>query len=266
MRATWLADVLRSAGLHVVEVDGWKSRGKEMRAIHGVVWHHTATGTSWTDQRVTDLLRDGRTDLAGPLSQLGLARDGTFYVVAAGRSNHNGYGTWDNDSLGIEAYNAGDGRDPWPAAQVDAYVRGTAAILTRLGLPASKALGHRETDPRRKVDPRGLDMAEMRRRVAAVMAAPAPTPTPPPPKDGFLMALTDDQQRRVYDLLEAADLRLTALDQRLARVEAALNTDGNDHGKPPYPPRIVQSLARVESRLSELRGIVTDLASAAPKS
>lgn len=29
MRLTWLADVLRAAGVQVVEVDGWRTRGRE---------------------------------------------------------------------------------------------------------------------------------------------------------------------------------------------------------------------------------------------
>src|SRR5690606_11664261 len=115
----------------------------------GVVCHHTATSSAWQDGHVAALLRDGRRDLAGPLSQLGLERDGTFVVIAAGRANHNGYGTWGNDSIGIEAYNSGLG-EPWPAVQLDAYQRGVAAILAHLGLDVSCCKAHRETDPKRK--------------------------------------------------------------------------------------------------------------------
>jgi len=62
------------------------------------------------------ILRDGRRDLPGPLAQLGLRRDGTFVTVAGGRANHNGYGRWGNNSIGVEAYNDGVG-EPWPTAQ-----------------------------------------------------------------------------------------------------------------------------------------------------
>lgn len=165
---SWVADVLRSAGLKVVELDGWRTRGRTF-VPKGIVWHHTATSVKASDSNVDRLLRDGRPDLAGPLSQLGLRRDGTFVVVAAGRANHNGYGTWGNDSIGIEAYNDGVG-EPWPLAQVDAYVRGTAAICRFLGWGADRVKAHRETDPRRKIDPAGLDMDEMRRRVTAALA------------------------------------------------------------------------------------------------
>lgn len=165
MRVPWLADVLRGAGLDVYELPGWYGRGKELAPPQGVIWHHTATSTRWADGHVAALLRDGRRDLAGPLAQLGLERDGTFVTIADGRANHNGYGTWGNASIGIEAYNDGVG-EPWPDVQVDAYVRGTRAILGHMGLPASRTLGHKESDPRRKIDPAGLDMDEMRRRIA----------------------------------------------------------------------------------------------------
>src|SRR5580700_4344959 len=55
----------------------------------------------------------------GPLAQLGLGRDGTFYVVAAGRCNQAGQGSWqgvttgNSSFIGIEAENTGlsDGFD-----------------------------------------------------------------------------------------------------------------------------------------------------------
>lgn len=164
MRLLWLADVLRAAGLTVEETDGWKTRGKDLHAVDGIVWHHTATGPGTSDANVTRLLINGRSDLRGPLAQLGLNRAGTFIVVTSGKANHNGYGLWGNDAIGIEAYNDGVG-EPWPDAQVDAYVRGTRAIIDHLNLPISQVKGHKETDPNRKVDPRGLDMNEMRTRI-----------------------------------------------------------------------------------------------------
>lgn len=147
-----------------------------MAAIKGVVAHHTATGPNWSDGHVAALLRDGRRDLKGPLSQLGLERDGTFVVVATGKANHNGYGEWGNDSIGIEAYNSGVG-EPWPMVQLDAYVRGSAAILRHLRLDSSRVKGHRETDPGRKIDPAGIDMDRFRRAVQDQLNGP-PAPAP----------------------------------------------------------------------------------------
>jgi hypothetical protein len=192
----WLADVLRAEGLHVYEVPGWKTRQTRPGfAPVGVVWHHTATGTNWSNQNVRQLLTAGRSDLSGPLSQLGLERDGTFVVIAAGRCNHNGFGQWGNDSVGIEAYNDGKG-EPWPAVQVDAYVRGTAAICRRSGWDQTRVLGHKETDPDRKVDPAGLDMDAMRRRVAAALR---------PESKGLFMHLTEAEEREILTHLRHLD-------------------------------------------------------------
>lgn len=166
----WLPTVLRDAGLEVDVLPGWSQRGSRGRGVvpRGIVCHHTVTGTNWPDHRVDHLLRDGHSTLAGPLSQLGLRRDGSFIVVAAGRCNHNGYGTWGNDTIGIEAYNDGKG-EPWGDAQMDAYVRGVAALCRHLGWGTDRVLGHKETDPKRKTDPT-FDMHAFRARVDALLS------------------------------------------------------------------------------------------------
>jgi hypothetical protein len=174
VRATWLADAFRTAGLDVYEMPGWLTR--ESRAgfdPRGVICHHTATSAAWSDAAVAALLRDGRRDLAGPLSQMGLERDGTVVLVAAGRANHNGFGTWGNDSYGIEAYNDGKG-EPWPPAQLAAYRLMVKVICEHHGWGPSQVLGHLESDPVRKIDPVGIDMDSFRR--AVFVKAPQPQP------------------------------------------------------------------------------------------
>lgn len=182
MRLLWLPDVLADAGCRVVEHPGWQGRGRDLDTVKGLVWHHTASSPKSSDATVEQLLTVGRPDLTGPLCQLGLRRDGTFVVITDGRANHNGYGQWGNDSIGIEAYNNGIG-EPWPAVQLDAWVRGSAAILRHLSLDATVMLGHRETDPKRKIDPTGIDMNNARQLVAALITTPpepAPEPIPEP--------------------------------------------------------------------------------------
>ncbi|HEX2578680.1 MAG TPA: N-acetylmuramoyl-L-alanine amidase [Aquihabitans sp.] len=180
MRALWLPGVLRDAGLTVVEHAGWRTRGSELRAIHGVVCHHTATSARTSDSAVARLLIVGRADLKGPLCQLGLRRSGVFDVITSGRGSHNGFGRWGNDSIGIEAYNDGVG-EPWRPVQVDAYQRGCAAICRHLRLSASFVQGHKETDPRRKIDPAGIDMHAFRARVTDLLK-PTPPPAAVPPR------------------------------------------------------------------------------------
>ena len=162
--ATWLPDVLRDAGVDVYVMPGAETRGSRGRGfdLDAIIWHHTATGLNWQDGHVAFLLRDGRADLSGPLAQVGIERDGTWVIVALGRANHNGYGLHGNSALGLEFYNSGVG-ESWPMAQVESGVRGTAAVRNHVGMVP--VLGHKESDPGRKVDPFGLNMNTIRQRI-----------------------------------------------------------------------------------------------------
>lgn len=170
MRVTWLPETLRAAGLQVEEVDGWRGRGQELVRVDAVVCHATITGNHVPDRNVAGILVHGRPDLTGPLAQLGLDRSGRWWMVADGRCNHNGYGTYGNRTIGIEAFN--DGVEPWSAIQVDAWQLGVAAICSHANLPVSRVLAHRETDPKRKQDPKGIDMDAFRAAVEHDMHQP----------------------------------------------------------------------------------------------
>jgi N-acetyl-anhydromuramyl-L-alanine amidase AmpD len=191
----WLADVLRSEGVEVVEYPGWRTRGHgDFRDIRGVMVHHTGS-----DQASAASIAIGRPDLPGPLSALHIGRDGTVTVVAAGVAWHAGVGMYpwlptnmgNWHTIGIECANSGTGataphRENWPDAQYTALVRCCAAINRRLGLNADRTIGHKEYAGRSqgKWDPGAIDMYQLRRdvqdRIGAV-ADPAPTPTPRPP-------------------------------------------------------------------------------------
>lgn len=176
-----LPSILRAAGLTVVEVDGWRTRGRPASTGGfdpvGCLVHHTATSRASSDEAVVRLLVGGRSDLPGPLCHLGLARDGTVYVIAAGRANHAGearssgsVAAGDGNSLyiGIEAFNDGRG-EPWPAVQYDAYVLLAAVLSVKVtGNSVNTVRGHKETSVTGKVDPL-FDMDGFRRRVAATM-------------------------------------------------------------------------------------------------
>jgi hypothetical protein len=106
---TWLPQVLLAAGLKVAEQPGWQDRGRgDVGATKGVMCHHTA-GLQTGNMPSLGTVINGRSDLPGPLAQLCLGRDGTFYVVAAGRCNHAGVGNWqgltsgNTNFIGIEA-------------------------------------------------------------------------------------------------------------------------------------------------------------------
>lgn len=171
----WLAEVLRRAGLKVIEEPGWKKRGRgDFGKIEGVLLHHTA-GALTGNAPSLNVVKWGRKGLRGPLSQLVLARDGTYHVVAAGLANHAGKGKWrhitagNQKLIGIEAENTGLKNDPWPKIQYDAYVQGVAAILSYLNLSYVRAIAHKEWAPRRKIDPT-FDMEKFREEVKTIMA------------------------------------------------------------------------------------------------
>jgi peptidoglycan hydrolase-like protein with peptidoglycan-binding domain len=187
---TWLPDVLLDAKLKVAEVPGWETRGLgDVGPTFGVLCHHTGGRKSGNMPALRTLI-NGRTNLKGPLAQLGLGRDGTYYVIAAGKAQHAGIGMWmgarhgNLNFIGIEAENTGLRDDPWPTVQVDAYRRGVAAILRHAGLGPERCAGHKEYAlPRgRKPDP-SLDMVRFRAAVAAIMQGTAPTPVLIPPAE-----------------------------------------------------------------------------------
>ncbi|MGV9755444.1 LysM peptidoglycan-binding domain-containing protein [Streptomyces tricolor] len=180
---------LKAEGLRVVEVGDWRNHNRNHKGpwgpVHGVMIHHTVTrGT----QRTVEICRDGHADLPGPLCHGVIAKDGTVYLVGYGRTNHAGLG--DDDVLraviaekglpadneastdgnrhfyGFECENLGDGKDPWPAAQLTAIEKVSAALCRHYGWTERSVIGHLEWQPG-KVDPRGFTMASMRERVRA---------------------------------------------------------------------------------------------------
>lgn len=171
--------ILRNAGLTVVEVDGWKTRGRPASTggfnPKGVLCHHTATGPSSKNDSVVKLLVNGRSDLPGPLCQFGLGRDGTVYLVASGRANHAGKAkqstpmpAGDGNDLyyGIEAFNNGVG-EKWSEKQMTAYALLCAVLcvkFTKNGYGTVR--GHKETSVTGKIDPT-FSMPDFRKSVEA---------------------------------------------------------------------------------------------------
>jgi hypothetical protein len=173
---TWIADVLRSAGLTVIEEFNWQAAGHgDMGFVKGVLCHHTA-GALLGNAPSLETVIHGRPDLAGPLAHLVLGRDGTYYTIAAGKCWHAGAGKWqgimdgNGSFIGIEAENTGLDNDPWPAHQMDSYARGCAAILKHINAEPIMCAGHREyaLPPGRKTDP-SFDMTAFRTVVAGYM-------------------------------------------------------------------------------------------------
>ena len=183
---TWLPDVLRAAGLKVaIAHDAWRTCGlRDVDQTYGVLCHYTATtGGRHLNMPTLRTLIEGRSDLRGPLAHLGLGRDGTYYVVAAGWCNHAGLGNWQGIThgnahfIGIEAENTGGHDDPWPNVQLTAYYRGVAAILRKIGQNERFCAGHKEyaLPKGRKSDP-DFDMGAFRAEVARILDGTTPAP------------------------------------------------------------------------------------------
>ncbi|WKN47162.1 N-acetylmuramoyl-L-alanine amidase [Nocardioides sp. Arc9.136] len=197
---TQLAGALRAADLKVVEVPGWKTRGRPASTGGfdpvGVLWHHTGSKDtnpkSIADDRAYAewLAEIGRSDLPAPLCQLSIGRDGTVYVCAAGRGNHAGTarasgtvagGDGNQLYVGVECQNTGS--EGWSDAQRDAMVTTGAVLAELLHTSAQAQRAHRETSVTGKWDPGLLDMDAFRRDVAAELVTkerpeePDPEPT-----------------------------------------------------------------------------------------
>jgi hypothetical protein len=181
-----MVKVLRDEGLKVVEHRSWRTNNRNHKGpwgpVHGVMIHHTVT--SGTDSSV-ELCYNGHSSLPGPLCHGVIAKDGTVYMVGNGRANHAGSGDGDvlaavideqalppdNETdtdgnryfYGFEAINLGDGKDPWPAAQLLAIEKAGAALSRAHGWSERSVIAHKEWQPG-KIDPT-FDMHAMRIRI-----------------------------------------------------------------------------------------------------
>jgi hypothetical protein len=208
MSASQFIASLRAEGVTVVEVGNWATHNRNTKGawgpVNGVVIHHTVTsGTSNT----VAYCRDGDSELPGPLCHGVIDKQGVVHLVGYGRANHAGGGdpkvlaavsaesygdrppaTHEHQGsagavdgnvhfYGFECINLGDGKDPWPAAQLEAIERVSAAICRHHGWSSKSAIGHLEWSDY-KSDPRGFSMVDMRKRVATRLGQAA-TPTSP---------------------------------------------------------------------------------------
>lgn len=171
----WMPDSLLRSGCKMAPRAGWEKRGRaEFGEFKGVMIHHTASTQRDRNAPSLGVVTDGRSDLPGPLCNLLQGRDGAFVVIAAGRANHAGKGSWhgvtngNSSTIGIECENDGLG-EPWPEPQVQFLAMGVAGLLDQGGLPTIMCMGHKEycLPKGRKIDP-SFDMDAFRRRVDTI--------------------------------------------------------------------------------------------------
>jgi len=164
-----VVEALRDWGLKTVLVPGHITRGDSDFNPRGVVCHHDAGGNPpGVHDRVPSVIINGRPDLAGPLAQFWLETDGDVHVVALGRANHAGAGSWrglsqNSQVWGIEANNTGFA--PWPDEQLEAWYKLCAALCDFSDFEPAMVCGHKEWAPGRKPDPHTLNMDTFRNNV-----------------------------------------------------------------------------------------------------
>lgn len=257
MRALWLPEVLRAAGLNVFEVDGWRTRGRELDSTDGVMVHHTASNPSSTLATNLHVVTNGTGATPGPIAQALVWRNGDWHVIAAGKANHAGAGgPWpplglpysppgqlsigNARLLGVECVNSGVG-EPWPDVQVDSMLAGFAAILRHLGLDETGTLTHAEWAPSRKIDPAGPNTriafapgsptrtwsgTAWRTAVAHRITLPAPQP-PPEEDDEPMLRLIQVHGDPAQLILNGIEVSTAVSEQIIAdlRTAGVLSTD-----------------------------------------
>nr|WP_206312057.1 peptidoglycan-binding protein [Streptomyces sp. 196(2019)] len=203
---------LRAEGVTVVEHPGWRTHHRNHKGawgpVNGVMIHHTVSSGSAAS---VALCRDGYASLPGPLCHGVIDKAGTVHLISAGRANHAGggdpavlarvvaenygdrppaprahdgsAGAVDGNArfYGFECVNLGDGKDPWPAAQLEAIERASAALCRAHRWTARSVIGHAEWSAA-KIDPRGFTMPSMRTRIATRLTATPGTPPKQPSK------------------------------------------------------------------------------------
>jgi hypothetical protein len=175
---------LKAQGIPVAFVPGWETRGRPWSFNpRGLLWHHTATKSYANDYPSLGIVRDGRSDLPGPLSQFGLGRHtGTVYFIAAGYANHAGGGAWrglsGNGSVwGVEAENDGIG-EAWGPELVRSYVALSVALARHTGFGPEMICRHAEWSDGGKIDTATAPLNSgswIRNQVAAAMSGPTPS-------------------------------------------------------------------------------------------
>jgi hypothetical protein len=187
---------LKAEGLPVTAHPGWAEVNRPGPwDPEGVAVHHT--GPWSTVAGMLNLLREGRSDLPGPLCHAAGRPSGIVDLVGWHDTNHagsndpavlaavkagkvppaprSGHDTADGNArlYGIELIHSGSSSDPWPAAQVEAAVRYCAALCRLHGWNANHVVFHKGLTTR-KVDPGGgfPSIRTFRARVKARLDAP----------------------------------------------------------------------------------------------
>ena len=210
------------------------------------------------------LCRNGYVELPGPLCHGVIDKAGVVHLIGYGRTNHAGGGDpnvlqaviderygdrppvprvgnangidGNRHFYGFECINLGDGKDEWPAAQVEAMVRASAALDRAHGWSEKSSIAHREWSSD-KPDPAGPGMPSMptfRARIKERLAHaaswnpdtgqdPGPGPQPTTPNPG-------DDMPNLTTLVRAGDITLLEGIPQTIFWDTEYADDPNQHG------------------------------------
>jgi hypothetical protein len=273
MKLSNLADVLRAAGLTVVESPGWADRGyagQDLRQVRGVLWHHTATHRTryaLQDAPTLSMCLNGRPDLPGPLCNIVFGRNGTVYLLAAGVANHAGAGSapgvptdmGNHYLIGIEMESSGIAPWDWTPDQIRiAPHLGAALERAYLGwLDESERLqlGHLEYSSQGKIDPAGWPggMDGLRANINTVLNGSAINPQSTTTEEDFLATLSNDEKDTLFKVLDNIHKKAAALPPESAfwsNLNGAVNNIHNKTAPLPegqYWDDLIHAAARIDA-------------------
>ncbi|MFB7354864.1 peptidoglycan-binding protein [Streptomyces gardneri] len=245
LSADRLLAALRAEGVTVVEHPGWRTHNRnhvgDWGPVSGVMIHHTvSSGTASS----VEMCFNGYEGLPGPLCHGVIAKDGTVHLVGSGRANHAGGGdpsvlqavitetysdrppaprvhqgspgAVDGNSrfYGFECINLGNGTDPWPAEQLLAIERVSAALCRAHGWGARSVIGHLEWSDW-KSDPKGFGMPSMRTRVQTRLGKDPAKPAVPKPRPPAKPAPLEKFPGSSFFRAGASSAVITAMGRRL---------------------------------------------------
>lgn len=259
LTADQFVTALRAEGVKVIEYQSWRTHNRNHKGawgpVNGVMLHHTVSSGALSS---VELCYNGYAELPGPLCHGVITKDGTVYLVGNGRTNHAGGGDPNvlqavtderyNDRppvpqrgnangvdgnahfYGFECINLGNGKDPWPAEQVEAMVRVSAALCRSHVWSSKSAIAHREWS-KDKPDPAGPgmpSMPDMRAKIAQrLQRGPSWSPgTSTPPTSGTDMATKPNRQQ----LIRFEDTALTPDVPYTVYWSTEYQDDGSEHG------------------------------------
>lgn len=165
---TDMADVIRAAGVPVVEQSGWQNRARSSGGYasgkpYCIMWHHTASGANNSAQSDADYMSYGSD--SKPIANIMMARDGVAWVLAAGATNTNGKGyscifskgtvpadSMNTHAIGMEIQNTGVGQT-YSKACIDNSFKVSLALCRAYGMQPDDVMEHSVYAEGRKIDP-----------------------------------------------------------------------------------------------------------------